>query len=203
MAAGLPAAVITVLALLAGASLAACADAEARGGAPAGTEASGGALAAGSFRSTRTYPAVAPPVRLRIPGAHIDTALGRLGRAADGTINVPSRPGVAGWYAEGPRPGQPGPAVIVGHVDSASGPAVFYHLSKLRRDDPVYVHRADGSTIAFRVTGMSQVPKTRFPTDLVYGPTLAASLRLVTCGGSIDPTTRHYRDNVIVFAAPA
>ncbi len=203
MAAGLPVAVIAVLALLAGASLTACADAEARSGAPAGTEASRRAPAAASFRSTRTYPAVAPPVRLRIPAAHVDTGLQRLGRAADGTINVPSRPGVAGWYAEGPRPGQPGPAVIVGHVDSVSGPAVFYHLSRLRTGDPAYVQRADGSTIAFRVTGMSQVPKTRFPTDLVYGPTLETSLRLVTCGGSIDPTTSHYRDNVIVFAAPA
>ena len=75
------------------------------------------------FRSVRTYPEVAPPVRLRIPAARIDTPLQRLGRAADRTVEVPADFGVAGWFADGPRPGQAGPAVILGHVDSRSGPA--------------------------------------------------------------------------------
>src|SRR5918997_6984048 len=83
-----------------------------------------GSLAVDSFRSTRTYDAVAVPVRLRIPAVGIDTALQSLGRNADGTVAVPTDPEVAGWYAEGPRPGQQGPAVILGHVDSTDGPAV-------------------------------------------------------------------------------
>jgi sortase (surface protein transpeptidase) len=159
--------------------------------------------AVGGFRSDRTYEAVAAPVRLRIPQLRVDTPLQRLGRAADGTIGVPSRPGVAGWYAEGPRPGQAGPAVILGHVDWDGGPAVFFRLTELRPGAVVHVVREDGSTAAFRVTGLSQVPKDRFPTDLVYSPTLQPALRLVTCGGGFDRRTRSYRDNVIVHAVPA
>src|SRR5215204_1968189 len=159
--------------------------------------------AADGFKSVRTYEAVAAPVRLRIPAAGVDTALERLGRAADRTIAVPSRPEVAGWYAGGPRPGQPGPAVIIGHVDGDSGPAVFFRLAELGRGDTVLVDRADGSTARFRVTRRQQVAKADFPTDAVYAPDLAPSLRLITCGGRVDRTTGHYRDNVIVYAAPA
>src|SRR5207247_5020932 len=105
-----------------------------------------------AFRSVRTYEPVAEPVRLRIPGAHVDTALQRLRRQPDATIAVPDNPAVAGWYAEGPRPGEPGPAVVLGHVDSASGPAVFYHLAELRPGAVIYVDRADGRAVSFRVT---------------------------------------------------
>jgi sortase (surface protein transpeptidase) len=157
---------------------------------------------ADSFRSSRVHQTVAVPIRIRIPAAEVDTGLERLGRAPDGTIAVPSRAGRAGWYAEGPRPGQPGPAVIIGHVDSKHGPDVFFHLDRLRPDDAVYVDRADGTTVGFRVTGQTRVSKSHFPADQVYGPTLEPSLRLVTCGGSFDRATRSYRDNVIVFAVP-
>ena len=161
------------------------------------------APAAERFRSSRTYEQVAVPVRLRIPAAHVDSPLERRGRAPDGTIAIPTRPDIAGWFAEGPRPGQPGPAVLLGHVDWNHGPAVFFWLSQLRRGDAVNVVRADGSTARFRVDALARVPKNRFPTDLVYGPTLSPSLRLVTCGGSFDRAKRSYRDNVIVFAVPA
>jgi Sortase domain len=160
-------------------------------------------LAAERFRVPREYEAVAPPVRVRIPAARVDSSLQRLGKAPDGTIEVPSNFEEAGWFAEGPRPGQPGPAVLLGHVDSkAGGPAVFYHLRELTPGTPVQVDREDGSTVTFRVTAVAQVPKIRFPTDLVYGPTLQPSLRLVTCGGIFDPATRNYLDNVIVYAEP-
>ena len=155
---------------------------------------------AGAFRSVRSYPQVAEPVRLRIPVAGVDTPLVRLGRAADGAIEVPGDFGVAGWFAEGPRPGQPGPAVILGHVDSRTGPAVFFRVGTLPRDAEVLVDRADGSTAAFRVHGTQRVAKVAFPTEQVYGPTLEPSLRLVTCGGSFDRATESYRDNVIVYA---
>jgi sortase (surface protein transpeptidase) len=204
MAGRVPASLVAALVVLLGAAL---------GGCTAGT---GGDVRAGdtaaapvesplvaSFRSSRTYEAVAAPVRLRIPQVRVDAALQQLGRAADGTVEVPSRPGAAGWYAQGPRPGQPGPAVILGHVDWTNRPAVFFRLTELRPGATVYVVRSDGSTAAFRVTGSSRVPKTRFPTDLVYSPTLEPALRLVTCGGSFDHATRNYRDNVIVYAVPA
>jgi Sortase domain len=156
----------------------------------------------GAVRSVRGYDEVAEPVRLRIPAAGVDTLLVRLRRAADGTVEVPTDFGVAGWFAEGPRPGQTGPAVILGHVDSRTGPGVFFPVAGLTPGTEVLVDRADGSTAAFRVTSVLQVPKAAFPTDLVYGPTLQPSLRLVTCGGSFDHASGSYRDNVIVSADP-
>jgi sortase (surface protein transpeptidase) len=163
--------------------------------APVGTS-----VQAEKFRSSRTHPAVAPPVRLRIPKVGVDSGLERLGTERDGTIEVPDDPDTAGWFAEGPRPGQRGPAVILGHVDSKAGPAVFIDLDKLRPGDRVHVDRSDGSTASFRVTRLVRVPKDRFPTELVYAPTLDATLRLVTCGGVFDYRSRNYRDNVIVLA---
>jgi hypothetical protein len=157
---------------------------------------------ADAFRSARTYPTVAAPVRLRIRALHIDSALEPLGLQADGSVAVPERTDVAGWYSGGPRPGQPGPAVILGHVDSRTGPGVFINLSTVRPGTPVRVDRADGSAVTFRVSKVSRVSKTGFPTDLVYAPTLDPTLRLITCGGSFDRTRGSYRDNVIVYADP-
>jgi sortase (surface protein transpeptidase) len=156
----------------------------------------------GAFRSVRTYAEVAEPVRLRIPAIGVDTPLVRLGRAADHTIAVPSDYHTAGWFDEGPRPGQPGPAVILGHVDSKAGPGVFFALGRLTPGAEVSVDRADGSAVRFRVQRTMRVPKTEFPTDLVYAPTLEASLRLVTCGGGFDHAKGSYLDNVIVYADP-
>jgi sortase (surface protein transpeptidase) len=158
---------------------------------------------AASFRSVRRYDEVAEPVRLRIPGAGVDTNLQRLGRAPDGSVEVPAGFGEAGWFADGPRPGQPGPAVILGHLDSHTGPGVFSRLPALAPGAEIVVDRADGSTATFRVSRTLQVQKTEFPTDRVYGATLQPSLRLVTCGGDFDRHRGSYRDNVIVYADPA
>jgi hypothetical protein len=154
-----------------------------------------------TFRSVRTYAAVAIPVRLRIPAIGVTTRLQHVGLAADGTIAAPTLWEAAGWYARGPRPGQPAPAVIVGHVDSRSGPAVFHRLAELRAGAEVFVDRADGTTVRFRVTDHRQVAKSAFPADLVYAPTLETLLRLVTCGGTFDARSGHYRDNIVVSAA--
>ena len=159
-------------------------------------------VAADDFRSVRTYRAVAAPTRLRIPAAGVDTPLERLGRAADRSIALPSRPELAGWFAGGPRPGQPGPAVIIGHVDSDHAPAVFFRLRHLTPGALVTVDRADGTAARFRVTRLEQVAKAEFPTDTVYAPDLEPSLRLITCGGDFDRADRNYLDNVIVFASP-
>ena len=153
-----------------------------------------------SYRSTRTYAPVAAPTRLRIPAIEVDTELQLLGRAPDQTIEVPVDPGAAGWWAGGPRPGSPGPAVLVGHVDSRNGPAVFYRLRELAPGDEVLVDRADGTTARFVATSLDRYEKALFPSDLIYYPTLEPQLRLVTCGGPFDPSTGHYRDNVVVFA---
>jgi len=161
-----------------------------------------GSSSEASFHSVRSYADVAEPVRLRIPALQIDAPLTHLGVAPDRTIEVPADFAVPGWFDQGPRPGQPGPAVILGHVDSKAGPAVFYRLNRLPVGAVVFVDRADGSTVDFRVRGMQHVAKTAFPTDLVYAPTLEPSLRLVTCGGPFDHSRSSYLDNVIVYADP-
>jgi hypothetical protein len=98
-------------------------------------------------------------------------------------------------------PGQIGTAVIEGHVDSQVGPAVFYRLGALRPDDHIDVSLADGMTAVFRVTGVREYTKVDFPTEMIYGPTNYASLRLVTCGGTFDYATGHYLSSVVVFAS--
>jgi sortase (surface protein transpeptidase) len=168
---------------------------------PAPDQTTGGVDAARGFRSARGYQGTPVPVRIEIPRIGVASALDRLGRAADGTIQEPSRWQVAGWYAPGTRPGDPGSAVILGHVDSKGGPAVFFRLRQLRRGDQVQVARADGSVVRFVVQRTAQYPKRRFPTEEVYYPTLTPTLRLVTCGGTFDATAGHYRSNIIVFAA--
>jgi hypothetical protein len=196
---------VAALALLAG-----CSQAGARRAGPSPTatatapgEAASGLDAARGFRSTRGYRATPDPVRVDIPRIGVSSSLDRLGRAPDGTVETPPlrRAAVAGWYALGPRPGDPGSAVILGHVDSKRGPAVFFRLRELRRGDEVRVERADGSVVRFVVERTEQFPKERFPTDDVYYPTLKPGLRLVTCGGLFDHRTQHYRSNIIVFAA--
>jgi sortase (surface protein transpeptidase) len=159
-----------------------------------------GVDAARGFRSTRDYRATPVPVRIEIPSIGVASRLDRLGRARDRTVEVPSRWEVAGWYAPGTRPGDPGSAVILGHVDSKRGPAVFFRLRELRRGDVIAITRADGSSLRFAVDRTEQYDKRRFPTDAVYYPTLTPELRLVTCGGEFDATAGHYRSNVIVFA---
>jgi sortase (surface protein transpeptidase) len=191
-----PLVLVAVLALAA-----CCGGSVAPGGARAGAAA--GLPAVRGFESVRGYRPTPVPVRLKIPAIGVDTGLQHLGRSGDGTVEVPSgrhRWEEAGWYADGTRPGDPGSAVILGHVDSTAGPAVFYRLHELRPGDRFEVGRADGSQVGFTVERVERYPKTRFPTDAVYYPTLTPRLRLVTCGGSFDPVAHSYRSNVIVFA---
>jgi sortase (surface protein transpeptidase) len=143
----------------------------------------------------------APPRRLGIPAIGVSAPVIPLGLNPDGTLEVPGAWEQTGWYTGGPEPGERGPAVIAGHVDSTSGPAVFYRLGELRRGSLVSIRRADGTTVRFRVRGLERWPKDDFPTSRVYGPTRDAELRLITCGGSFDSGTGHYRDNTIVYAS--
>jgi sortase (surface protein transpeptidase) len=162
-----------------------------------------GAAAVGAFQSVRGYRATPVPIRVTIPQIRVTSSLERLSKERDGTVEAPHQWAVAGWYALGPRPGDLGSAVILGHVDSKSGPAVFFRLRELRQGDLVAVTRQDGSTVQFVVDRTEQYLKQRFPTEDVYFPTLTPTLRLVTCGGVFDPGTGHYRSNLIVFASLA
>jgi sortase (surface protein transpeptidase) len=140
------------------------------------------------------------PRHIDIPAIGVSAVVVPLRLAPDGSMETPERWGDTGWYEPGSEPGERGPAVIAGHVDSTSGPAVFYRLRELRRGNMVRVRRAGGSVVRFRVEGSERWPKATFPTRRVFGRTPISTLRLVTCGGSFDSSTGHYADNTIVYA---
>ncbi|GIH90747.1 class F sortase [Planobispora siamensis] len=126
----------------------------------------------------------------------------QLGLDAEGAIENPplSPANIAGWYRHGPAPGQSGPAVITGHLDTRTGPAVFARLDEVRRGDQIHVMRSDGSVAVFVVDKRERVAKEDFPTARVYGDVDYPGLRLVTCGGVFDRGAHSYRDNTIVYA---
>jgi hypothetical protein len=188
--------------------LGACGEAPARPGAspttapPATAAPTTTTVAAPSTTRPARARTPSPPVRVEIPSIGVSSRLIRLGLNADGTMEVPRDYGRAGWFTGGAMPGQDGPAVISGHVDSKSGPAVFYRLRELRPGDTIRVRRADGGWLAFEVTGSARYAKAAFPTDAVFGPVTGPVLRLITCGGDFDRSSGHYLDNVVVTATP-
>jgi sortase (surface protein transpeptidase) len=151
--------------------------------------------------ATPTIPPDARPQAVMIPRIGVEAPLIRLGLQPDRRMEVPKDYSEAGWYTGGPRPGELGPAVIAGHIDSKRGPAVFYRLRELRPGDGVVVKYSGGLQVRFRVERTERHPKGTFPTRRVYGRTAGAKLRLITCGGEFDRASGHYRDNVIVFAS--
>jgi sortase (surface protein transpeptidase) len=140
------------------------------------------------------------PVKIVIPAIGVSAPIIRLARNRDGTMQVPASFSQAGWFRPGPEPGEIGPAVIVGHVDSRSGPGVFFRLRALERGDRIRVELADGRTLRFAVTSTRDASKHRFPSKLLFARTPRPTLRLVTCGGRFDSSTGHYVDNHVVFA---
>ena len=141
-----------------------------------------------------------PPVGVTIPRIGVEAnRFVDLGLADNGEIEVPRDYDTPGWFSPGPSPGQLGPAVIAGHVDGPTGPAVFYRLSELRPGDRVTVDRVDGSKAVFAVDRVVSFEKAAFPTRAVYGPTTRAELRLITCGGQYDDEDGYLR-NTVVFA---
>jgi hypothetical protein len=144
------------------------------------------------------------PVSVNIPAIGVDSKLLHLGLNSDGTIQVPSletSSGEAAWYKYSATPGQIGSSVIEGHVDSYQGAAVFFRLGALRPGDTVDVTLADGITAIFRVTGVREYVKSRFPAKVIYGATDYAALRLITCGGVFDYATGHYLSSTVVLGA--
>jgi sortase (surface protein transpeptidase) len=140
------------------------------------------------------------PVRIVIPAMGVSAQIVPLGLKADRTLQVPDSFSEAGWFRGGPEPGEPGPAVIVGHVDSVDRPGVFYRLRALRSGDVVKVTLKNGWKVRYLVRSHLATPKNDFPTKLVYGHTERPTLRLITCDGQFDTSTGHFVDNYIVFA---
>jgi sortase (surface protein transpeptidase) len=144
---------------------------------------------------------IAAPAELAIPALGVRSELIELGLEPDRTVEVPEDPDLAGWYTGGPKPGQTGPATIIGHVDSATGPGVFHRLDELGPGEEIAVRRTDSSVVRFAVYRIERHPKDAFPTEVVYGDTDGAELRLITCGGDFDRAAGSYQDNVIIFAS--
>lgn len=145
------------------------------------------------------------PIAIDIPSIGVHSVVQRLGLNADGTLEVPApgpRYDEPAWYRYSPTPGALGPSIISGHKDSAkNGPSVFFDLGDLEPGDSVMVTREDGIVANFEVEKVHTYPKDDFPTQLVYGNTDNAALRLITCGGPFDRSSGHYDDNVIVFGS--
>jgi sortase (surface protein transpeptidase) len=143
---------------------------------------------------------VAEPASLVIPSIGVSASIVHLGLTSSGALQVPPTTAVAGWYTGSPRPGSIGSAIIAGHIDSVAGPGIFFRLSQLQRGARVYVRRADGTLAVFEVTEVQMFAKDAFPTTAVYGAVPDPELRLITCGGTFDYSTRSYLSNTVVFA---
>lgn len=189
-------------ALVSAAALTGCASDDGAPATPPAHIAAPAGAPASPVPSTSAAPLPASePVRVRIPSAGVDTGpVLELGLASDGTVEVPSvaQADRIGWYTKGVTPGETGPAVLIGHFDTAEGPAVLKNVSKIVAGDRITVTRADGSDAVFAVQKLQQVDKGAFPTDEVYGDTAGPELRLITCGGELRGG--HRPDNIIVFA---
>lgn len=165
---------------------------------------SAAAAAPGVAAPAAVAPSTAPVVAVRattldIPALGIvASALVDLDVDASGVLVPPSTTAVAGWFRGSAVPGEVGPTVVAGHVDSYRGPGIFFHLDAMKPGDLVTIGRSDGRSVRFRVTDVLIVAKTQFPTVRVYGPTPGAELRLITCGGEFDHSARRYLRNVVV-----
>lgn len=139
------------------------------------------------------------PVSVRIPAIDVDTPLEDLERDESGVLQPPVVPESAGWFTAGTVPGDRGPAVIAGHVDSGVEGAVFRDLDELRPGDEILVEMSDGETLTFVMDRSAVVPQAQFPSTEVYGPVPEPQLRLITCH-TFDDGSRRYVDNLVVFA---
>jgi sortase (surface protein transpeptidase) len=143
------------------------------------------------------------PTRLEIPSINVDASFMAVGQTAEGALDVPPHDAV-GWYTGAPTPGEIGPAIVVGHVDSSIyGPAVFFHLKELKPDDDVKITREDGSVVTFKVDKLESYDQKAFPSEAVYGNINYPGLRLITCDGDFNYSTRHYSNNLVVYAKKA
>ena len=149
---------------------------------------------------TPSAKAVTLPVHLAIPSIGVSSGLQALKLLANGTLQTPTHWNVPGWYADGVLPGAVGPAVIAGHIDSTTGPAVFYRLRALHAGARVSITEQNGKVLSFLVDRLESFPKDHFPTEIVYGPTPTPQLRLISCTGEFDRTAHNYLSNLIVSA---
>ena len=139
------------------------------------------------------------PSQLNISSLSISAPFEELGLNSDHTLEVPKNNMGVGWFVYGAKPGQIGAAVIVGHLDSAKGPAIFAHLSKIKPGDQIVITRDDGSIITYRVDSLAEYSQNNFPTKAIYAPVPYAAIRLITCSGVWNKKAGRYSQNLVVF----
>lgn len=156
---------------------------------------------ADSATSSTTAPYIHPitdPERIVVPAIGVEATIVDVGLQTDGLMQTPDF-GYAGWFSVGPAPGAPGPAVVVAHVDTKGGPDVFYRLRELKPGDIIEISDKAGDTATFAMDSSELAPKSEFPTTRIWNGTNDPVIRLITCGGSFDRSSGHYRANVIVY----
>ena len=141
---------------------------------------------------------ISDPKRIVIPSIRVNASIVPVGLLANGDMQTP-RPGKVGWYTPGPAPGEQGPAVLIGHVDNTKGADVFYKLKWVEPGAEVFVYGADGEPAVFVIDSVEQQPKSDLPKDRIWAYTGNAVIRLITCGGEFDRTSKHYLSNVIAY----
>lgn len=167
-----------------------------------------------ALRPAKTYASIAPvvihanqflprsePIHISVPSVGIDTKIISVGLDSSGSIEMPPLfDWSAGWYKYSPTPGQLGPSIIVGHVDTYKGVSVFWRLRDIKEGDLVYISRADGKTAKFKVQALKVFDQQDFPTQEIYGNLDYSGLRLITCGGAFNKQTESYTQNTVVYA---
>jgi len=141
-----------------------------------------------------------PPVRIVIPRLKVDTVVDPVGQDADGNMDVPKSWDAAGWYEPGPKPGETGNAVIAGHFDSDTGPAIFWNLRALKKGDTIMVSDAAGKTRVFAITDIQEYDATDAPMEDIFGPFDGKRLNLITCTGSWSETRKGYANRLVVYS---
>ena len=159
-----------------------------------------GTIPAAATRSASTTPLI--PVRLEIPSIGVNAHVEQVGNKADGSMGTPSTFGDVAWYAAGSAPGQPGNAVIDGHVDNALTTAgVFMHLSQIALGDTITVVNASGTPMNFTVTNVEEIPADSAPAASIFTTTGPSQLVLITCDGTWVPNTKSFDQRLVVFAS--
>lgn len=139
------------------------------------------------------------PVKLEIPKLNVSTSIEEVGRLENGQMGVPQDTDQVGWFAPGIKPGSPGNAVMAGHVDSLTGPSVFYELDKLKKGDEILVYGSEDEVLTFTVVKTEVYPRQNAPVDSIFGFTYGSGLNLITCTGEFNRSVKTHDDRLVVY----
>lgn len=139
------------------------------------------------------------PAGLSIPSIDVTAELEPKGVLDNGQMGVPSTEDGVAWFEPGAKPGEKGNAVMAGHVDSRTGPAVFYDLDKLETGDEIEVTDEEGEVLTFEVQRAVSYDRTDAPIEEIFGPSNSRSLNLITCTGTFDQAEGTHDQRLVVY----